>query len=161
MPQPIRGVPPIQVTHKVWVVGWRAPVRKELIYTRRRNTVEVSANYQRDLASVAVDGRAGCIRPRGHPCKVRSDLLDLIDEKRDLDELDVAIRRIPVDMSIGKNDASARFLHLKEADNGNMVFAKYTVEHVICFLEVGTLHCDGAELDEVTFDEAVSDRMDK
>ena len=54
-------------------------------------------------------------------------------------------------MCVGEDESCAGVDVLEEGDDGNVVLAQNTVEHVVCLLEILTLHGDSAELDEVFF----------
>jgi len=56
-----------------------------------------------------------------------------------------------VQMCVGEDESCAGVDVLEEGDDGNVVLAQNTVEHVVCLLEILTLHGDSAELDEVFF----------
>lgn len=79
------------------------------------------------------------------------DLLHLVYQQRDLHQFDVLVRWIPVQMCVGEDESCAGVDVLEEGDNGDVVLAQNTVEHVICLLEILTLHGHSAEFDEVLF----------
>jgi hypothetical protein len=58
-------------------------------------------------------------------------------------------------MHIGDNEARPGFLILEEADDRNVVLCQNAVKHMICLLEIRTLHCKGVELDKVLLDQSV------
>lgn len=79
------------------------------------------------------------------------DLFHFVYQQRNLHQFDVSVRWIPVQMCVGEDESCARVDVLEEGDDGDVVLAQDTVEHVVCLLEILTLHGDSAELDEVFF----------
>jgi hypothetical protein len=84
------------------------------------------------------------------------DLLNLVDEQSGLDELDIPVRRIPVNVCVRNYKTSARFFVLHETNDGNVVLAQHAIEHVVCLLEVLSLHRNGTEFNELLLHQLVS-----
>ena len=58
-------------------------------------------------------------------------------------------------MRVGDDKASARLFILEETEDGDMILREDAIEHMVCLLEIGTLHCEGIELDEMLLDQGV------
>jgi len=87
------------------------------------------------------------------------DLFDFVNEEGSLDKLDIPVSRVPVNMRIRDDEACSSFFVLQQTNNGNVVFAQYAIEHVICLLEVLSLHRNGTEFDELLLHQLVSMKL--
>jgi hypothetical protein len=127
-------------TPREWTAMWKVRVLVYHMTLLRRRQEGTSA-------LVAADILRSCLQ-----------FLDLVDQKRDLYELDIAIRWVPVNVRVDDDEPRFRLLILHQTHDCNMVFAKYAIEHVVRLFEVLPLHGHGAELNELLLDELVSDK---
>lgn len=183
MAESLLGIDTIDVVHKVLVVARNLTTAQELIHARAGHRVEIAANDERDLGrvrvawsaerlgwlrrrvvAIAISSRLGWRRVRvgdehwGELGELGSDLFDLLDEHRRLDELDVSEDLIPLDVDVGNDETRARRGVFEQTHNGNVILAHDSVEHIVRLAHVGPLKSDLIELNDALFNEVVPDK---
>ena len=151
------------------MIGGQATRRQVLVHTAIRHGVEITRDDQRYLRAFGVNwcGTRGGVAISIRRCyqswwswwvfgKVVRHLLDFVHKQSNLHQLDISVLRIPAYVSIRDDEACAGLPVLKEADDRDVIFRENSIEHIVCLLQIGTLHRDGAELDEVLLDQSIS-----
>ena len=141
---------------KVPVIHRDAAVHEELQHAGLRQRVEIPAEDDRDPGHPG-DGRLVADAPLA--LHLHHDGVQLVHQHDGLDELDVAVLRVPVDVGRGHQHVLGRGLHaararglleLEQGSDANVVPEHDPVQHGLGALGVG--HGQLVELDEVLLD---------